>query len=142
MDYFQAIAFRVEEIDRLANAYLSKFDFLSNDQIMERVHTAAWKIFKEHNEDWNSVPEWVASTCDGWMPYASVSRNGSIYHALAFSMPSQDAHLRNLLEIAEGRETKELDFPVMAEKDVVWSMTDKEPDSNSRKRKTPIKTGS
>lgn len=134
MNYFQAIAFRVEQIDELANAYLKKFEFLPNDQIMDRIHAAAYKIFKDKNEDWGAVPDWVSSTMDGWMPYTPGSRNGSLYHSIALSLPSQDAHLRNLLEIAEGRETKELDFPIMAEEDIVWNLTDKEPAVPKRKR--------
>ena len=113
--YFASIAERVAVIDKLANEYLSKFEFIPNDAIMDRIHAAAWKIFKEKNEDFQAVPDWVASTVDGWMPYTGGSRNGSIFFALAFSPVSQDAHLRNLLERAEGRETKELDFPVIAE---------------------------
>jgi hypothetical protein len=114
MDYFTQVKNRCDELDKLANAYLAKFEFLPNDQVMDRIHAVAFKIFKDANEDWDAVPEWVASCMDGWMPYTGYS-NGSLHFALGFSVASQDAHLRNLMEIAEGRETKELDFPVVAE---------------------------
>ena len=119
MNYFEQINKRVEELDALGEEYLAKLDFLPNDVIMDRIHAAAYKIFTGAKEDWKAVPEWVASCMDGWIPYSGGSRNGSLFHALALSVVSRDAHLRNLLEIAEGRETKELEFPVMAEAPII-----------------------
>lgn len=133
MDYFEEIRKSVEEIDKLANAYLDKFEFISNEEMGDRIHAAAYKIFKGANEDWNSIPDWVASCMDFHVPYMSVSQNGSIFYALAFSCTSRDAHLRNLLEIAEGREEKELDFPVVAPNPVV------EEESLVKKKKRKIK---
>lgn len=37
----------------------------------------------------------------------------SLGFALGYSPAAQDARLRNILEIAEGRETVELDFPIV-----------------------------
>ena len=118
-NYFEAISIRCEELDKLGEEYLSKFEFLDNEEVCNRIWKAANAIFKAKNEDWDAVPEWVASTLDGGIPYAGNSRNGSIYYSLGLSVVSRDAHLRNLLEIAEGRETEELSFAVLAEKEIV-----------------------
>ena len=114
-DYFKMISDRADELTRLANDYLNKFDFLTNDEICQKIYKKAWELFKQADENFNAIPEWVALTVDGWMPYTCRSRNGSLHYTLGFSPASQDAHLRNLLEIAEGRETKELPFPVVCE---------------------------
>jgi hypothetical protein len=119
MNYFDAIKRRTEELDVLGQAYLNKFDFLPNDQICDRIWAAAKKIFLDKNEDFDSCPWWVAQTIDYCLPYSTIPKNGSIYFSLGFSSVSQDAHLRNLLEIAEGRETMELDFEVLAKKEIV-----------------------
>lgn len=122
MNYFAAIAKRVEEIDKLAADYLAKFEFLPNDVIISRIHKVAWVKFRAANEDFDKIPEWAASIVDGWPPFTGYLQ-GSIYDMLGTSVVSVDAHLRNLLERAEGRETKELDFPILAEKAIVerWS---------------------
>lgn len=119
MNYFDAIKKRTEELDLLGQNYLNKFDFLPNDQICERIWTAAKKMFSDKKEDFDSCPWWVAQTMDYCLPYSTIPKNGSIYFSLGFSSVSQDAHLRNLLEIAEGRETTELDFEVLAKKEIV-----------------------
>src|ERR1035441_3585004 len=122
MNYFAAIAFRTEQLDALAQTYLDKFEFMSNDQILTRLWTFSEKQFKDKcNKDWSLIerlPEWAQNFLDGWTPYAPPS-SGSLYSALAYSMVSNDAHLRNLLERTEGRETAELTFPVFAEHSVV-----------------------
>lgn len=118
-DYFAAIRERADQITKMAQEYLDRLEFLPNDVVMDRIWQAAQKIFEANggdNGDWTKLPEWVANTMDGWMPYSGVPRNGSLHFSLGFSPTSQDAHLRNLLEIVEGRETEELDFPVVAEK--------------------------
>ncbi len=118
--YFKAIAYRVGQIDTLAHEYLNTFEFFPNDAICERIWNAALSKFEGSTKKWDdeTLPEWVLLTMDGRMPYACESRNGSLFYSLAFSPASRDAHLRNLLEIAEGRTAKELEFPVMAEKEV------------------------
>lgn len=119
MDYFKAISFRASQLDDLANAYLSKLPFLSNDQVLEKLWSKAKEIWKQNGSDFNGKsPEWVENWMDGWIPY-STPQNGSLYFSLGWSVASQDAHLRNLLERAEGRETKELDFAILAEKEIV-----------------------
>ncbi len=117
-DYFDAIAARVAELDALGQAYLDRFDFIPSDQMAERIWNKAWEIFKKQfNSDWNAAPEEIANICDCGVPFTPYAerRNGSLFHALAYSVVSRDAHLRNLLERIEGRETKELGFPIMAE---------------------------
>jgi hypothetical protein len=121
MHYFEAITFRCNQIDELAQAYLDKFEFMSNDDILERLWKIANDRFDTIGRDWNKIhliPEWMGDFLDGWTPYAP-SKNGSLYYSLGYSAISADAHLRNLLERAEGRETKKLDFPILAEKKVV-----------------------
>ena len=115
MTYFEKISAECDKLTQKANKYLSGLEFIPNDQVMNRIYAKAKEIFFEANENWDAVPEWVAQTMDGWMPYSTIPRNGSIGFALGYSPASQDAHLRNLLEIVEGRETKELDFPVVVD---------------------------
>lgn len=118
-NYFQIIAEECSKLDILAQEYLDRFEFLPNDQICDRIYQRARAIFIENNEDFDKVPDWVASIMDGWFPYTSKGKNGSLYYSLGYSVVSQDAHLRNLLERAEGREEKELEFPVAVDKVVV-----------------------
>jgi len=122
MNYFAAISFRCQQIDALAQAYLDKHSFMSNDDILQRLWKIAQTLFKEKcDKKWENIdkiPEWAGNFLDGWIPYAP-SRNGSLYHSLGVSVVSTDAHLRNLLEIAEGRETEELDFPILVEHHIV-----------------------
>ena len=119
MDYFKAISFRASQLDDLANAYLSNLPFLSNEQVLERLWVKAKEIWNQNGGDFNGKsPEWVENWMDGWQP-CSTPQNGSIYFSLGWSVASQDAHLRNLLERAEGREIKELDFAILAEKEIV-----------------------
>lgn len=123
-NYFESITEACDELDRQGNEYIDRFDFIPNDEICKRIWNAANKIFKDSGEEWNLVPEWVANTMDGWMPYANIPRNGSLFFSLGFSCVSQDAHLRNLLEIAEGRETKWLDFDCLVDKDELHKQLD------------------
>jgi hypothetical protein len=116
--YFKAIEIRIAEIDRLAEDYLNKFEFIPNPDIINRLFDIATNLFEKSGKNWNAIPEWAANMLDGWIPYAP-SKNGSLYYALGWSCLSADAHLRNLLERVEGREINELDFPVLAEKEVV-----------------------
>ena len=122
MNYFSAIAYRANELDKLGESYLKQFEFLSNNEILDRLWKKANQLFTNANKDFDAIPEWAADFLDGWVPYAP-SKNGSLYHALGISVVSRDAHLRNLLERAEGRETKELNFPILAEKDIVEQLT-------------------
>ena len=113
MNYFVQIMEECEKLDEKADAYLSKLPFMPNDDVAERLHKAAWKQFKDAGEDWGAIPDWVADIVDGHMPYYGIPHNGSILFSLGFSVASQEAHLRNLMEIAEGRETEMLDFPTV-----------------------------
>lgn len=123
MNYFQAIAARAEQLDELGRKYLDSLPFLPNDEVIQRIFVRAKQIFEEAEEDWEAVPDWVASTMDGWMPYATLPNNGSIYYSLGYSVVAHDAHLRNFLEIAEGRTDQRLDFPCLAEKEKVEEMS-------------------
>lgn len=116
---FKLIIQRCEELDRLGNAYLDTLPFLTNDEMCQRIWVKAHEIYKAANEDSDAVPDWVLTTVDGCVPYSQPPRNGSLRYLLGYSLASNDAHLRNLLEIAEGRTTKELDFPVVAEMPVL-----------------------
>ena len=69
----------------------------------ERIHKAAFELFKISGENWDAIPDWAATVVEGGMPYYGVPRNGSLKFTLGFSVVSQEAHLRNLLERAEGR---------------------------------------
>jgi hypothetical protein len=117
MSYFEELIAAEQVITKKANDYLDKLPFMSNDEVMEKLHKIAWKLFRDKNENFDAIPDWAATIVDGWMPYVSSRPNGSLNYTLGFSVASQDAHLRNLLEIAEGREEKELDFDVVAKID-------------------------
>lgn len=118
--YWEAIAIRVAELDSLAQTYLDKFEFVTNDEMLQRIWDAANQSLINHNDDFNAIPEWAANVLEGGLSfYCNPSKNGSIYYALALSVVSKDAHLRNLLERAEGRETQELEFAIIAEKEIV-----------------------
>jgi hypothetical protein len=119
MGYFAAIVKRCSELDELGQNYLSRLEFLSRDAICERIWNKANTLFRAAGEDFDKVPDWVASTVDGYIPYSCMSRNGRLYYKLGYSVVAQDALLRNLLEIVEGRESIELDFPCVVEKQIV-----------------------
>lgn len=136
MNYIQELMTGCEELDRKGQAYLDGLPFLPNDEVKQRIFVKARELFDAANEDWDAVPEWVAQTMDGHMPYSVIPRNGSLYFSLAFSIVSMEAHLRNLLERVEGRETKELDFPVIFPKPVI---PDDEPPPKKPRKRTPTK---
>jgi hypothetical protein len=115
MSYFDELAEAATRLDEQGQKYLDGLPFVPNDECAKRIYVAAERVFQKAQEDWDAVPEWVAAVMDGWMPYYHERRNGSLNHLLGSSVVSRDAHLRNLLEIAEGRTAIELDFPVTAE---------------------------
>ena len=116
-DLFTWIKDEGNKLDILGKAYLDKFDFIANDDMAQRLAEISWRLFEESGKDWDSIPWWAANIQDGWMPFYHPPKNGSLHYSLGFSMVSQEAHLRNLLEIAEGREKKELDFPLICDLD-------------------------
>lgn len=123
MNYFQAIVHRANELDNLGLNYLKDLPFMSNDSILELLYDKACKMFNECNEDWDKIPDWAATLLDNGILYGSF-RSGSLYKTLGFSVVSNDAHLRNLLERVEGRTDKELDFEIIADKKIVESLSD------------------
>ena len=115
MCYISAIEKRCDELTALGQAYLDKLPFMDNIKIIERLYEIAFKINKSDEEN----PEWVDMAVDGHLWYSRPPRPGSMYKSLAYSVVAQDAKLRNLLEYAEGREDTLLDFPIMAEEEIV-----------------------
>lgn len=115
MLYFSDLSKKCDELNALGQAYLDSLPTIPNDEVVNRIMTRAHQIFEENNEDWDKIPEWVGFVLDGHVPYSLPPKDGSINALLGHSMVSQEAHLRNLLEIAEGRTTEELTFPVRAE---------------------------
>lgn len=126
MSYFEIMKNGVAELDKKANEYLSDKEFISNDEILERLWKYCLELFYANggekdqsgildfeNLNWENLPWWARSALDGHLPYSSIPENGSLNFSLGFSSASFDAHLRNLFEIAEGRENKELDFPFL-----------------------------
>lgn len=111
MSLFQKIRESGERLDRLGQEYLDRFEFLDNLTVCLRIAQAC--------ERWRGFPvevlPWFMESVlwDDWMPYCHTPHNGSLHFSLGYSVVSRDAHLRNLLEIVEGRETRELDFPVI-----------------------------
>jgi len=113
MNYFEAIRVEGERLDKLGTAYLKNLPFMSNATVLERLWNKANALLQ--SEGWDDLPDWASCILDGGAPYGT-PKNGSLYYALGFSPVSNDAHLRNLLERVEGRETKELRFPILADK--------------------------
>ena len=52
MNCFAAISFRCQQIDALAQAYLDKLEFMSNDAVLERLFEIAKKMFKDIQSKW------------------------------------------------------------------------------------------
>ena len=111
---FSYLPKRAEEIDEAATYFLSQFPFVPNDKIVEDIRSRAWKIFKDANEDWDKIPEWVAGAVDGYVPYCGATRNGSLHHVLGLSVISRDAHLRCFWENIKNGTDLALPFPVIA----------------------------
>jgi hypothetical protein len=118
--YFSAISKRADELNAIGQTYLDKLPFMSNDAICQRLWDIAWEIDAAGGEN----PDWVESTLDSHIPYGVIPRGGSLYFSLGFAAVANDACLRNLLEVAEGRETEKLDLATVAEKEVVESYCD------------------
>ena len=119
MGYFDDLEKAREELDEKAQNYLNQFDFMATTDMCERIWDKGWEILKKHKDDYESIPELYkdAVTCigEGSMPYLDFAkRPGSFNKTLGLSLVSVDAHLRNLLEILEGRTDKELDFGLVA----------------------------
>jgi hypothetical protein len=104
----------VAEIDIAAQEFLDQFPFVPSDEIAEDIDTRAWKIFRDENEDWESIPEWVADVVDGGVPYCGGSRNGSPHHSIGLSVTSLDAHLRCYWENIKNDTNFILPFPIIA----------------------------
>ena len=120
MSYFSELVEKSEKLSEKAQEYLDQFDFMSTDDMMQKIDHHCWRIFKECGEDYEKIPKHLedAVTCvvDGAMPYySSAVRPGSLKKSLGLSVVSVDAHLRNLLEQLEGRTDKELEFGIYAE---------------------------
>ncbi len=112
MNYFEALNKEVEKLDALSNSYMNGKTFIPSDEMAGRVYVRAEQLFDEAKGDWDKLPWWASEALDGWVPFTPVDRPGSLFRTLSLSVAARDARLRNLLEIAEGRETQELDFPV------------------------------
>ena len=113
--YFQVLIDNCEKLNEQGQAYLDTLPFIPSDEVAERIYKKGMEIFHAANEDWSAVPEWVKTVADGFVPYSEAPRNGSLRYALGWAMVSQEAHLRNLLERAEGRTTEKLDFEILAD---------------------------
>lgn len=117
MNYFDAISKRAAELDAIGQGYLDKLPFMSNGDVIKRLFEIAFEIDRSDQEN----PEWVDEAIDGFLPYSRVPKNGSIYFSLGWACTANDACLRNMLEVAEGRETDTLNLMTLAEKEIVES---------------------
>ncbi len=124
MNYFSAIAKRASELDDIAQKYLDSLPFIPDPECVQRIYKEALKIFKENNENWNKVPEWVASSVDGYMPFSAPPIPGSMYVSLGHSPVARSANLRMLLEYAEGRRNNLEYFTTLAEEEIVEKYAD------------------
>lgn len=117
MSYFADLVSECEVLDMLAQKYLDQFEFMSTDDMCERIYSKCWEIFKDHDEEFGVVSEIyrdeLENVVDGYMPYLAYAlKPGSIKKSLGLSLISVDAHLRNLLERLEGRTEKRLEFGI------------------------------
>lgn len=116
---FARLAEECAKLDEKGQAYLDRFEFLTVSQMADRVWDATAKAYHERgvnaSGDWSAMPDWAQCGMleDGIVPYTEPPRNGSLHVLLGYSMVSAEAHLRNLLERAEGRETAPLDFGIL-----------------------------
>ena len=115
MNYFVQLSKENGRISLLAEQFLSDYEFVPNDILATEIHIKAWAIFKEHGENWETIPEWVADVVDWAVPYTTPSNNGSIGYLLGYSSASNDAHLRAYYENVINGSDIDLDFPVVAE---------------------------
>lgn len=115
-NYFKAISIECDKLTEEGQKYLDQFDFLTVDQMADRIWEAYLDKFQEVNEKWEDLPEWAQDCIDG-VPYCAPPRNGSIHFLLGYSPTAQEACLRNLLEIAEGRTTEVIDLSYIVDKD-------------------------
>lgn len=130
MNYFKAIEHVRNKLDKKAQKYLDTLPFMANDDVLDRLWEIANTEFDKVGRSWDrcdEIPEWASSFLDGWQPYGT-PRNGSLFFSLGWSVQSQDAHLRNLLERAEGREAKELPFGILANEKTVAKLAGLKPD--------------
>ena len=118
--YFSQLASEAENLSALAQKYLDQFQFMSTEDMMEKIYNNCWRIFKESGEDFEKIPEQfqdaVNCVIDGAMPYYTTAMEpGSLNKTIGLSLVSVDAHLRNLLERLEGRTNEKLNFGIIAE---------------------------
>ncbi len=121
MNYFEAIAKRCAELDALAEERMKGLPFISCPDMVDFLWVEAHRIFKTENEDWDAVPDWVGYAMDGFIPFTQPPHNGSIYHALGFSMQAMEYNLRLYYEaVKAGRDPDGQEFvPCLAEKEIV-----------------------
>lgn len=113
--YFSELARCAKELDVLAETYLARLPEITDDDVAERLWSIAHTTFPDPEAiGWENLPAWAESILDYHMPFYGPTRDGSLGHSLGSSLRSREAHLRNLLEIAEGRETEYLTFPCCA----------------------------
>jgi len=118
MNYFAAIAKRSEELNDMAQVYLDSLPFISDPDCVGMIWEKANEIFKAANENWAKVPEWVADSMDGYVPFSQSPSNGSLYVTLGHAVTARSANLR-MLEYAYGRRSTLDYFPTLAEKEIV-----------------------
>ena len=142
MNYFTKLTEECAKLDALGQAYLDGFEFIPPNKIVDRILKAARNVWEAAggesitDEEWTALPEWVKASEDGSVPYSGPPNNGSLYYHLGFSLISCDAHLRNLLEIVEGREEKELDFPVLVDEAIMDAFVEAETALTKKAKKT------
>jgi len=117
MDYFRELTRRCDELGETAEAYLAELPDLglSCCEMAQRI----WLIAQERlaaAPEGTDHPWWVESISEGHMPFVGTPDRASLAVHMGFSIEAQEAHLRNLLEIAEGRAALDssLAFPIIA----------------------------
>ena len=112
--YFKELARIAKELDRLGLEYLAGLPEMDDDEVAERLWNTIHSRYKDPI-DWDNLPAWwYGEVLDYHVPYYGSPVRGSLGHSLGMSLVSRSAHLRNLLEQTEGRESESLSFPVCA----------------------------
>lgn len=117
-NYFTELAEEVVKLDKLAEPYLKGRPEWSLLDIAEKNYELGMEWFKRCGEDFDKVPEVVANIADGWVPFSSPSKNGSIAYSLGLSLKSLEAHAWNLYDFLSGKtQESELPFSLVARAD-------------------------
>lgn len=114
-NYFTSLLARVDELDLLAEPYLKGRPEKSLHDLWIDNTELGYAWLRRCDDDFDAVPEVVASIGDGHTPFY-ISRNGSLLYLLGLSLKSLEAHAWALNDFLRGKsDSYELPFEIVAE---------------------------